>query len=180
MWLPLGEGGREAGTGVRVGAGRVPAPRGELGWSGALPTPLHGAGSCGTRCAVTHFPNSPASCQMYYSIQARCGRPDPFPVSSRVMSITAGFPQGVLSHLLQVQTRVSSSVLQLSHVSFTCLASRRAPLGMHSSWRLRAHGFMVLPWGRRVENGLKPLSSLRNGLQLQLLPNLPFFAWGLS
>lgn len=41
MRLPLGKGSREVGTGVRLGAGRVPAPRGELSWSGALPTPLH-------------------------------------------------------------------------------------------------------------------------------------------
>lgn len=31
---------------------------------------------------------------MYYSTQTRCGRPNPFPMSSRVMSITVGFPAG--------------------------------------------------------------------------------------
>lgn len=80
---PWGVWGQDGGRRGRVGA-----------WSGALLSPSTCTGSRGTGCTMTHFPNLPAPCQMHYSMQRSCGRPNPFPMSNGAVSSAAG-PRGV-------------------------------------------------------------------------------------
>lgn len=113
-----GEDGREEAGSARFGAGCAPAspapaprdsPRGQGGPGDACtalparvghpPLPVvHRRPSealPGTRCAITHFPNSSASCQRYCSTHTYHERPNPFPMCNRVRYYTqlpAGSP----------------------------------------------------------------------------------------